>query len=185
MRISATKLRTTVLGRRQATGNPATARQRLLAAALPICLLLLLGCSQLGTPDGWSGGTLVGEVLYIGTEEGQLVALDKRTGERLWLFDLEGKERDRAIYGSPALSGDTLYVSGYDGLLYVFDVGKSKDPLAWNDPVTLLFNPALKVQAGKKVRFECTHTNDDKDFTLHFGLTAENDEMCILLGYYY
>ena len=57
--------------------------------------------------------------------------------------------------------------------------------LAWDDPVTLLFNPSLKIQAGKKVRFECTHTNDDKDFTLHFGLTAENDEMCILLGYYY
>lgn len=74
-------------------------------------------------------------MLYIGTEEGQLVALDKRTGERLWLFDLFGEEKDRAIYGSPALSGDTLYVSGYDGLLYVFDVGKSKDPLAWNDPV--------------------------------------------------
>ncbi|MDA1349480.1 MAG: PQQ-binding-like beta-propeller repeat protein [Chloroflexi bacterium] len=107
----------------------------MITAALSICLLLLLACSGLSTPDGWSGGTLVGGVLYIGTEEGQLVALDKRTGEKLWLFDLLGEERDRAIYGSPALSGDTLYVSGYDGLLYVFDVGKSNDPLAWNDPV--------------------------------------------------
>lgn len=134
MRISASKLRTTDLGRRQATVNSPPARRRLLAAALLICLLILIACSGIGTPDGWSEGTLVGEVLYIGTEEGQLVALDKRTGEKKWIFDLEGEEGDRAIYGSPALSGDTLYVSGYDGRLYVFDVGNSKNPGTWNEP---------------------------------------------------
>ena len=51
--------------------------------------------------------------------------------------------------------------------------------------MTLVFNPALEVKAGERVRFECTHENDDKDFTIRFGFTAENDEMCIMLGYYY
>lgn len=55
----------------------------------------------------------------------------------------------------------------------------------WDEPVTLVFNPALEVKAGERVRFECTHENDDKDFTIRFGFTAENDEMCIMLGYYY
>ncbi|MCE2439110.1 MAG: hypothetical protein J4F39_06765 [Candidatus Latescibacteria bacterium] len=55
----------------------------------------------------------------------------------------------------------------------------------WAEPVTLLFNPVLQVKAGERVRFECTHENDDKDFTIRFGFTAENDEMCIMLGYYY
>ena len=55
----------------------------------------------------------------------------------------------------------------------------------WDEPVTLVFNPALEVKAGERVRFECTHENDDKDFTIQFGFTAENDEMCIMLGYYY
>ena len=55
----------------------------------------------------------------------------------------------------------------------------------WADPKTLLFDPPLQVKAGEKVRFECTHENDDKPFTIRFGFTAENDEMCIILGYYY
>ena len=55
----------------------------------------------------------------------------------------------------------------------------------WDEPVTNLYNPALKVGAGQTMRFECTHENDDKDFTIQFGFTAENDEMCIMLGYYY
>ncbi len=57
--------------------------------------------------------------------------------------------------------------------------------LDWADPETLLFNPPLLIKAGEKVRFECTHENDDKPFTIRFGFTAENDEMCIMLGYYY
>ncbi len=55
----------------------------------------------------------------------------------------------------------------------------------WDEPVTLVFNPALEVKAGERVRFECTHENDDKDFTIRFGFTAETDEMCIMLGYYH
>ena len=55
----------------------------------------------------------------------------------------------------------------------------------WDEPVTNLYNPALEVRAGQTLRFECTHENDDKDFTIRFGFTAENDEMCTMLGYYY
>lgn len=55
----------------------------------------------------------------------------------------------------------------------------------WTDPKTRLFAPPLYVKAGEKFHFECTHLNDDKDFTLRFGFTAENDEMCIMLGFYY
>ena len=55
----------------------------------------------------------------------------------------------------------------------------------WTDPKTRLFAPPLHVKAGEKFHFECTHLNDDKDFTLRFGFTAENDEMCIMLGFYY
>ena len=110
------------------------ARRRVLLV-LPLVLVVVVACARLGNPDGWSGGVLAGEVLYIGTAEGELVALDRRTGVRLWHFELLGEESDRAIYGTPALSGNTLYVGGYDGFLYVFDVAGSTDPLDWNDPV--------------------------------------------------
>jgi hypothetical protein len=57
--------------------------------------------------------------------------------------------------------------------------------LDWADPKTLLYDPPMEVKAGEQVRFECTHENDDKDFTIRFEFTAEDNEMCILLGYYY
>jgi len=57
--------------------------------------------------------------------------------------------------------------------------------LAWNDPKTAYFNPPLLLRAGEGLRYEGTYTNDDKPFPLRFGFTAENDEMCIMLGYYY
>jgi hypothetical protein len=59
------------------------------------------------------------------------------------------------------------------------------DNLTWNDPKTVYFNPPLLLRAGEGLRYEATHTNDDKPFPLRFGFTAENDEMCIMLGYYY
>jgi len=57
--------------------------------------------------------------------------------------------------------------------------------LDWADPKTLMYTSPLEVKTGERIRFECTHENDDKDFTIRFGFTAENNEMCILLGYYY
>ncbi|MGH7491714.1 MAG: hypothetical protein ACREOO_04910 [bacterium] len=59
------------------------------------------------------------------------------------------------------------------------------DSLTWNDPKTAYFNPPLLLRAGEGLRYEATYTNDDKPFPLRFGFTAENDEMCIMLGYYY
>ena len=86
--------------------------------ALPLVLLMLAACARIGNPEGWSGGAVAGDTLYIGTREGELVALDRKTGETLWRFELQGEERNRAIYGTPAVVGDMVYVGGYDGLLY-------------------------------------------------------------------
>ncbi len=134
--------------RRTMTAMPSMVR---LLLVLPLILLALAGCARINNPEGWSGAVIVGDALYTGTEEGELVALDRRTGERLWSFELLGEEGSRAIYGTPVLSaktdlsrlgpaygseqgGDTLYVGGYDGFLYVFDVGGSGDPSNWLDP---------------------------------------------------
>lgn len=57
--------------------------------------------------------------------------------------------------------------------------------LAWNDPATKYFNPPLVIRPGEGLRYEGTYTNEDKPFPLRFGFTAENHEMCIMLGYYY
>ena len=91
-----------------------------LIVAVQLALLLALaGCARLGTPEGWSQGVVVGDILYIGTMEGDLRALNIGTGETIWTFELLGEEEaNRAIYGTPAIAGDTLYIGGYDGRLY-------------------------------------------------------------------
>ena len=50
-------------------------------------------------------------------------------------------------------------------------------------PITL-YTPPLVLDATDGLRFQCTHNNYDRDVPLEFGFTSE-DEMCIIIGYYY
>ena len=75
-------------------------------------------CARLGTPEGWSGGVVSDGTLYIGSAEGDLLALDAGSGETRWRFKLIGEEAERAVYGQPAITEDALYLGGYDGILY-------------------------------------------------------------------
>ena len=92
---------------------------RLIAVTPVLVLLALTACTRVGMPEGWSQGAVAGETLYIGTMEGDLVALDINTRRCIWSYELRGEdEKTHAIYGTPAIAGETLYVGGYDGLLY-------------------------------------------------------------------
>lgn len=91
---------------------------RLLGAAQIAALLLLAACARVNTPQGWAGGEVVDDTLYIGTVAGDFRAIDTATGDIRWRFDLRGEESDRAVYGRPAIAGNTLYFGGFDGLLY-------------------------------------------------------------------
>jgi outer membrane protein assembly factor BamB len=86
--------------------------------ALPLVLLALAACTRIGNPEGGSGGVVSGDTLYVATRDGELIALDRVSGEKLWGFVLESEERDLALYGDPVVSDDTVYVGGYDGTLY-------------------------------------------------------------------
>ena len=46
------------------------------------------------------------------------------------------------------------------------------------------FNPPLKLTVGDGLRFECTHSNFDKEEPIRYGVTSE-DEMAIMFGFYY
>ncbi len=50
-------------------------------------------------------------------------------------------------------------------------------------PLTF-YNPPLVLDANDALSFQCTHNNYDRDVPLEFGFTSE-DEMCIIIGYYY
>lgn len=52
-----------------------------------------------------------------------------------------------------------------------------------NAPITF-YNPPLKFNGSDGLSFQCTHNNYDRDVSIEFGFTSE-DEMCIFVGYYY
>lgn len=90
-------------------------------ALLVLSLLVLAGCSQVGSAQGWPSGAVVDDTLFIGTQDGDFRALSIATGETLWSFRLRlrgEKEGGRAIYGAPAISEGAVYFAGYDGMLY-------------------------------------------------------------------
>ena len=97
-----------------------------------ICILLI-GCSRIGTPQGWSSGSVSGDNLFIGTMEGEVLAVSKETGDLTWRRQLPTPEdTDRAIYGKPAVTDSAVFVGGYDGSLYAYD---RQGDLLWQEPL--------------------------------------------------
>jgi eukaryotic-like serine/threonine-protein kinase len=72
----------------------------------------------------WAGPTIEGETIYVGAENGDLIALDAKSGERRWVFHAWG-----AIRAHPTLYKGTVYVQADDGDLYAVDA--SKGHLQW------------------------------------------------------
>jgi len=102
-----------------------------LALAL-VLVILTAACSRINEPEGWSGGVVKDDTLYIGTVEGSLLAVDKNNGATLWRAELRVVEDDdQAIYGTVAVSDDAVYVGGYNGSLYVF--GLDGSDISWGD----------------------------------------------------
>jgi outer membrane protein assembly factor BamB len=55
---------------------------------------------------GWSSPSIYGDLVLIGTEERELVALDRRTGAIAWRIDLGAYAA-----GSPTIVGDRVYIA--------------------------------------------------------------------------
>ena len=109
-----------------------------------LLILVLAGCTQnqFTAQGGWAGGALgkdeMGDdLLYIGTQEGTLIALKARQdflapSERLLgNFPSEsGAEEEQllAIYGTPVLAGGHVLFGAYNGVVYSLD---SSNPKSW------------------------------------------------------
>jgi outer membrane protein assembly factor BamB len=59
---------------------------------------------------------IVGNRLYVGDWQGNVYAIDARTGQIEWTAHTNG-----AVKGGVAVSGNRLYVGSYDGHVYAFD----------------------------------------------------------------
>ena len=104
-----------------------------LIAASTVAILLLTGCVRPSTPQGWSGGVVVENRLYVGSQDRDVRAIDTETGADIWQFDLRGDiESNRAVYGAPAVKDGVVYVGSYDGYLYALNTDTGQDA-AWQE----------------------------------------------------
>ena len=85
-------------------------------AIVVLGLAVLSGCdtARIGGPEGWSAGAVDDDILYIGTMEGEVLAVNKLTGDTEWRRELPTDEdADRAFTDAPpslvtsSLSADT------------------------------------------------------------------------------
>ena len=87
-----------------------------------VALLVLVGCNAVRRPEGWSAGTVSDDTLFIGTMQGEVLAVSKDTGDTEWRKELPtAEDADKGLYGSPAVTGDLVLVGGYDGVLYAYN----------------------------------------------------------------
>lgn len=107
---------------------------------LAIVVLVAFGCVPGGTsvPRGWSGAAVDGTTLYIGSMDGKIIALNASDGRRLWSAPLETAAPSGgfgcaapptavAIYGSPVVSDNLVYLGGYNtGKFYAFALGEQE-----------------------------------------------------------
>jgi outer membrane protein assembly factor BamB len=66
--------------------------------------------------DVTSSPAVAGGVVYVGSEDGHLYAIDRATGTLIWDYDTGS-----AITSSPAVANGLLYIGTMDGKLYCFE----------------------------------------------------------------
>ncbi|MFH1560496.1 MAG: PQQ-binding-like beta-propeller repeat protein [Chloroflexota bacterium] len=91
---------------------------------MPLALFTVAGCSAAGrieASSGWSGAVVADDVIYVGSRQAELLALDKENGTLRWSFPGDNDEEMEAIYGSPAATKELVFVGGYNGTLYALN----------------------------------------------------------------
>jgi len=101
--------------------------------------LVGLGCVKGLMPIGWSGGAVSDGTLFVGSKEGRLVAINLDDESRLWAESLRpvsqpgflgcspvmgggcGGAAGVAIYGTPVIYGELVYIAGYNGKIYAYN----------------------------------------------------------------
>lgn len=85
----------------------------LLLVVIALCALLLVSCIP-GTAQpmgGWSGPTVHDSMIYVGTRDGRVVAINSSTQNQQWDYTFTST----TIYATPIVDGDLVYVGTYSG----------------------------------------------------------------------
>ncbi|MBI2873144.1 MAG: PQQ-binding-like beta-propeller repeat protein [Chloroflexi bacterium] len=114
---------------------------------LAFVLALASGCTgrNLTAATGWSGATLSGDLLYLGTMEGRVLALEVASlGSERWRFPKGDKdERLEPVYGPPAVTDGRVYVGTYGGKVYALDAASGNKVWEFDTGGQIVGGPAV------------------------------------------
>jgi outer membrane protein assembly factor BamB len=101
--------------------------------------LVLASCVPGGTrpAEGWSGTTFDNDILYMGSRDGKVVAVNSSSSSVEWSYSITTASQGvscgqtstpAAIYGTPVADGDLVYVGSYSGkVLALSTAARSQD----------------------------------------------------------
>jgi outer membrane protein assembly factor BamB len=78
-------------------------------ALLPMVLVSCIGGGG-SVATGWAGTTIQNGIVYAGTRDGRVVAINSSSQSELWDYTVNS-----AIYTTPIVDGDLVYVGTYSG----------------------------------------------------------------------
>ena len=127
-------------------------------------ILTLPGCrAGLGAiPRGWSGVTIVDDILFVGSMGGELVAVNAVDGSRPWepvllespvsvsggFLSCGPAATTVVVYGTPLVVEDSIYIGGYiplsgrsNGMVFSLDLGR--DEPSWLYPKQGVLNGGI------------------------------------------
>ena len=140
-------------------------------AVLILSALVLPGCANQFSPDGWAGPALSDNTLYVISQKtGEFLAIDLDNPNALPVkltpeidnessgFGCQSSSSGLVGYGAPVIHEGIAYVADYDGEIFAIDIEDGTE--AWRTPVEtdgsiignpVIFEDQLIVASGKKL----------------------------------
>jgi outer membrane protein assembly factor BamB len=134
---------------------PLASRIAFLLALVIAVGLVAFGCVSGLAAVGWSGGTIDDGILYVGSQQGRLVAVNLADDSRVFsevlipisqpglfgcsassggLGGCAGGAATVPIYGTPVVSGNLSYIAAYNGKVYAYSYSNNNLATRWVYP---------------------------------------------------
>jgi outer membrane protein assembly factor BamB len=72
---------------------------------------------------GWSGAIVHDGIIYVGTRDGRVVAINSSTQSQSWNYTITAT----TIYTTPIVDGDSVYIGTYSGKVYALSIADGED----------------------------------------------------------